>query len=67
MNPYEKLKVEVELPFSGARYVMEMDDDMEFIFEQYKSFDKRVIRVYVEAIPVDFVVDFVEPITLLEA
>ncbi|KAJ0101778.1 hypothetical protein Patl1_05171 [Pistacia atlantica] len=36
---------------------------MEFIFEQYKRFGKRVIRVYVEVIPVDFV----EPITLLEA
>ncbi|KAJ0033968.1 hypothetical protein Pint_26262 [Pistacia integerrima] len=55
MNPYEKFKVEVELPFSGARYIVEGDDDMEFIFEQYKSFGKRVIRVYVEAIPVDFI------------
>ncbi|KAJ0042522.1 hypothetical protein Pint_19472 [Pistacia integerrima] len=63
MNPYEKFKVEVELPLSGARYIVEGEDDMEFIFEQYKSFGKRVIRVYVEAIPVDFV----EPRTLLEA
>ncbi|KAJ0026285.1 hypothetical protein Pint_07604 [Pistacia integerrima] len=63
MNPYEKFKVEVELPLSGARYIVEGDDDMEFIFEQYKSFGKRVIRVSVEAIPVDFV----EPRTLLEA
>ncbi|KAJ0020118.1 hypothetical protein Pint_31699 [Pistacia integerrima] len=57
MNPYEKFKVEVELPLSRARYVVEGDDDMEFIFEQYKSFGKRVIRVYVEAIPVDFSVE----------
>ncbi|KAJ0007618.1 hypothetical protein Pint_30463 [Pistacia integerrima] len=63
INPYEKFKVEVELPLSGARYIVEGDDDMEFIFEQYKSFGKRVIRVSVEAIPVDFV----EPRTLLEA
>ncbi|KAJ0020031.1 hypothetical protein Pint_31508 [Pistacia integerrima] len=63
MNPYEKFEAEVELPLSGARYVMEGDDDMEFIFEQYKSFGKQVIKVYVEAIPVDFV----EPRTLLEA
>ncbi|KAJ0082352.1 hypothetical protein Patl1_10338 [Pistacia atlantica] len=56
MNPYEKFKVEVELPLSGARYIVEGDDDME-------SFGKRVIRVSVEAIPVDFV----EPKTLLEA
>ncbi|KAJ0042627.1 hypothetical protein Pint_18290 [Pistacia integerrima] len=45
MNPYKKFKVEVELPLSGARYIVEGDDDMEFIFEQYKSFGKRVIRV----------------------
>ncbi|KAJ0042753.1 hypothetical protein Pint_18714 [Pistacia integerrima] len=63
MNPYEKFKAEVELPFSGARYVVEGDDDMKFIFEQYKSFGKRVIRVYIEVISMDFV----EPITLLEA
>ncbi|KAJ0015205.1 hypothetical protein Pint_21536 [Pistacia integerrima] len=58
MNPYEKFKVLLE-----ARYIVEVDDNMEFIFEQYKSFGKRVTRVYVEAIPVDFV----EPRTLLEA
>ncbi|KAJ0045095.1 hypothetical protein Pint_05056 [Pistacia integerrima] len=63
MNPYEKFKVEVELPLSRARYVVEGDDDIEFIFEQYKRFGKQVIRVYVEVIPMDFV----EPITLLEA
>ncbi|KAJ0097983.1 hypothetical protein Patl1_28221 [Pistacia atlantica] len=51
MNPYEKFKVEVELPLSGARDIVEEDDDMEFIFEQYKSFGKQVIRVYVKAIP----------------
>ncbi|KAJ0043620.1 hypothetical protein Pint_18709 [Pistacia integerrima] len=63
MNPYEKFKAEVELPFLGARYIVEGDDDMKFIFEQYKSFDKRVIRVYIEVTSMDFV----EPITLLEA
>ncbi|KAJ0007868.1 hypothetical protein Pint_30269 [Pistacia integerrima] len=63
MNPYEKFKVEVEVPLSRARYIVEGDDDMEFIFKQSKSCGKRVIRVYVEAIPVDFV----EPRTLLEA
>ncbi|KAJ0020301.1 hypothetical protein Pint_31925 [Pistacia integerrima] len=54
MNPYEKFKVEVELPLSGARYIVEGDDDMEFIFEQYKSFGKRENEEAEEDIPDEF-------------
>ncbi|KAJ0028014.1 hypothetical protein Pint_35742 [Pistacia integerrima] len=59
----EEFKVEVELPLSRARYLLNEDNDMNFIFQEYDIKGMRTIRVYIEA----KTLECVEGIGLLES
>ncbi|KAJ0094183.1 hypothetical protein Patl1_15807 [Pistacia atlantica] len=54
LYPDEEFKVEAELPLSRARYLLNGDNDMNFIFHEYEKNGMR-IRVYVEAKPLECV------------
>ncbi|KAJ0037663.1 hypothetical protein Pint_22789 [Pistacia integerrima] len=49
--PIERFKVDVELPLSRARYLVNDDKDMNFIFQKYRVKGLKTIKFYVEAIP----------------
>ncbi|KAJ0016889.1 hypothetical protein Pint_10732 [Pistacia integerrima] len=55
LYPDEEFKVEVELPLSRKRYLLNGDNDMNFIFQEYEIKGMRTIRVYVEAKPLECV------------
>ncbi|KAJ0043986.1 hypothetical protein Pint_17987 [Pistacia integerrima] len=57
LYPDKEFKVEAELPLSNDRYLLNRDNDMNFIFQEYEIKGMRTIRVYVEAKPLDCVED----------
>ncbi|KAJ0040937.1 hypothetical protein Pint_27786 [Pistacia integerrima] len=55
LNLNEKFRVESILPLSGQKFLIDSDEDVTFLFQQYGSKGLKDIRLYVEALPIQHV------------